>query len=561
MKKFKFIFLLVFAMFIMLPFKVFAESPECDSVRIELQDIKLGDKGQETTYAIGGIHFVTPTIYITWYESSNGSDYTLMDENSTFDYNIYYKAVLDTSYDELNDGFDEGWELCGLSLDIIDEDNTVIDSKSYNSNSNLEYVFEPFWKYDVVLEYLENMEYIGPKQIVEGEKFVGQLVPKKNYRLPNEYEINYMRYIDISVDFVNNQTGAFDEASGYIEIDPWHITGDIYIKAIAVEKDKIEFENNKYSYVKNNIMNGLEFTVPFQEDIDSIMIGEKVISNNDYFYDKTNDRLKIEDTFLDTLEVGTYKLRIENNNRYAETTISVQELEVVDKITIDFREISNEDLFTEDKLSAFQFLGIDKGFLALNEDLGAICDKNQKILLYIDDDGNITLAENLSYNDNIIYTLSAEDLENYRNNYAYLKIPKTIEIIFAEDLVETYKIIFDANGGAFKNDVKTIDIEDIINFDYEAFEKPTREGYKFIGFYTVDGESYYDIMNSEAGIEEDTTFYAKWEENSTTTPSIPEEENPKTFDGIGSSIIMGTISLIGLVGTTIYLKKKNKVNI
>ena len=128
----------------MLPFKVFAESIGCDSVHIQLQDIELGDQGQESTYAIGGIHFVTPTIGITWYESSNGSDYTLMDENSTFDYNIYYKAVLDTSYDELNNGFDKGWELCGLSLDIIDEDNELIDSKSYNSNSNLEYVFQPF---------------------------------------------------------------------------------------------------------------------------------------------------------------------------------------------------------------------------------------------------------------------------------------------------------------------------------------------------------------------------------------------------------------------------------
>ena len=41
--------------------------------------------------------------------------------------------------------------------------------------------------------------------------------------------------------------------------------------------------------------------------------------------------------------------------------------------------------------------------------------------------------------------------------------------------------------------------------------------------------------------------------------TIPEEENPKTFDGISNSILMGTISLIGLVGISIYLKKRNKV--
>ena len=68
-------------------------------------------------------------------------------------------------------------------------------------------------------------------------------------------------------------------------------------------------------------------------------------------------------------------------------------------------------------------------------------------------------------------------------------------------------------------------------------------------------------MNSEAGIEEDTTFYARWEKNPSggVGTSEPEEENPKTFDGIETSIFMGTISLIGLAGATIYLRKKNKV--
>ncbi len=124
---------------------------------------------------------------------------------------------------------------------------------------------------------------------------------------------------------------------------------------------------------------------------------------------------------------------------------------------------------------------------------------------------------------------------------------------------EIYEVVFDANGGIFKNDIKTMNIEDIINFNYDAFEKPTKNGYKFIGFYTKDGKSYLEVMNSETGIEEDTTFYAKWEENSEVTPSIPDEENPKTFDNIGTSIFMGTISLSGLVGATIYLRKKNKV--
>ena len=169
--------------------------------------------------------------------------------------------------------------------------------------------------------------------------------------------------------------------------------------------------------------------------------------------------------------------------------------------------------------------------------------------------------------------------KNLIESEKYTYNSETGEIFISKDLIDgdieidasavkiEYKVIFDANGGTFKNDVSTINIEDIINFDYETFEKPTRDGYKFIGFYTNDSKSYYDVMNSEAGIEEDTTFYAKWEENSAIAPSIPEEknppspsiseeENPKTFDSIGTSIFMGIISFIGLIGATIYLKRK-----
>ena len=49
--------------------------------------------------------------------------------------------------------------------------------------------------------------------------------------------------------------------------------------------------------------------------------------------------------------------------------------------------------------------------------------------------------------------------------------------------------------------------------------------------------------------------------NGIPAPSQPEEENPKTFDSITNSILMGTISLIGLVGATIYLKRSNKVRV
>lgn len=591
-KKILFLSILLIMTFLFIPNIVNAEM-NADSISIELNDIKLGGTGQESTYAIGGIHFSSPTINITWYKSLNGIDFESMGEDSTFDYNIYYKAVLDTTYDELNGGMDEGWEISGISINIRDENDKIIHSKNFSGTDKLEYVFEPFWKYDVVLDYLENMEYIGPKQIVEGEEFVGQLVPKKNYRLPNEDEIKYMKFIGIRVAPDIDRTGAFDKESGYIKLDSWFVTGDIYIKAIAVEKEKIEFKNNKYSYVKNNIKNELDFIVPFQEDIDTISIGEQVLSNSDYYYDKTNNCLGIYDDFLDKLEVGTYILRIENNNRYAETTVSVQELEAVEEITIDFREISNVEIITEDQQSAFQFLGIDKGKLSVNMSLNALCDKNQKILLYVDEENNITLAENLSNLDNIVYTLTEEDIETYKKEYAVLQVPKKIVIIFAE---ESYKVTFDANGGKFKDNDKIV-IEDIINFDYINFDIPTRENYKFIGFFTEKkgGKSFEEIMSSEEGINSDIIFYAQWEEITTGEEAEREEQednidtgntntdntnqdntntggdndsindnnvdkgnNPQTSDNIMLYIAILSISVLGIiVATNVRRKKQN----
>lgn len=151
---------------------------------------------------------------------------------------------------------------------------------------------------------------------------------------------------------------------------------------------------------------------------------------------------------------------------------------------------------------------------------------------------------------------------------------ETGEIFISKDLIDgdiviesiaeklDYKVIFDANGGIFKDNKNTIEIEDIINFNYNEFEKPTRDGYNFIGFYTekTGGKSFDEVMNSEAGIEEDTIFYARWEENSDggagTTES--DEENPNTLDSIRYSIIMIILSIIGFIIATIYLNKNKE---
>lgn len=540
MKNSKLIMLLIFACFFLIPFKVSANSNGCNGVEIVLEDIVFGGTGQKTTFAEGGIHFVTPTINITWYESSNGVDYTLMEENATFDdYNVYYKAVLDTSYDELNGGFDEGWELCGLSIKIVDENHNTVGSKSYNSSSNLEYVFDPFWKYNVYLQ-LTDYAYTGPSEVLEGDGLIAQLVPKKNYRLPFDYEAYTVKII-----IGSKEVGGFDNETGNIEILPRDLNGDIFIYANALEMEKVDFESKDYIYTKYNVNSSLNLDVAIG-NVDKLYINDKEITGN-YYYDTSDSVLMIDENLLDTFDVGTYSLRIENKEKYAESTFEVRELESVDKITIDFRKISNSSLLTADQLAAFQFLGIDKAYLTFDVSLVIIGDINQKILLYVDADNNITLADNLSSKDNIIYTLTDEEMELYKEDYAETQIPKKIVMIFSD----YFEVALDANGGKFIDSDKYI-VNDIANFDYVNFKKPTRDGYRFIGFFTkkTGGKSFEEVMNSEAGIESDMIFYARWEK---------VEANPKTFDGIGTSIFMGTISLIGLIGATIYLKKKNKV--
>ena len=173
--------------------------------------------------------------------------------------------------------------------------------------------------------------------------------------------------------------------------------------------------------------------------------------------------------------------------------------------------------------------------------------------------------------------------ENLIESEKYTYNSETGEILISKDLIDgdividaiaekiEYKVIFDANGGTFENG-NVLTIEKWENDLEDSLEEPSRDGYAFTGYFTEKvGGTKFELILAESGIDSDMTFYAQWkettsnvpgeteDENSGVIPSGPEEENPKTFDGIGTSIFMGTISLIGLVGATIYLKRKSKV--
>ncbi len=114
----------------------------------------------------------------------------------------------------------------------------------------------------------------------------------------------------------------------------------------------------------------------------------------------------------------------------------------------------------------------------------------------------------------------------------------------------TVNVVFDANGGNYGDD----SIYKIDNWNVNTLAeliKPTREGYTFKGYYTEKtGGTKFEMILNESGVDGDMTFYAQWD---------IDEENPETLDSIDGSILSGTLSLIGLIVTIIYLKNRNKV--
>lgn len=78
---------------------------------------------------------------------------------------------------------------------------------------------------------------------------------------------------------------------------------------------------------------------------------------------------------------------------------------------------------------------------------------------------------------------------------------------------ERYQVNFDANGGEFKDGANILTIEKWENEYEKDLEKPTKDGYKFIGYFTEkSGGTSFEKYLAEAGVDNDLTFYAQWEE-------------------------------------------------
>ena len=123
---------------------------------------------------------------------------------------------------------------------------------------------------------------------------------------------------------------------------------------------------------------------------------------------------------------------------------------------------------------------------------------------------------------------------------------------YKENVSSKVKVTFDANGGKFDKD-STYVINNWVAEMYDDLKAPTREGYKFKGYYTEKtGGTKFEMILNEAGIDNNSTFYAQWEKVS----SIPQV--PQTFDGISKYIIISLVTLISMFTISVYLKKESK---
>lgn len=170
--------------------------------------------------------------------------------------------------------------------------------------------------------------------------------------------------------------------------------------------------------------------------------------------------------------------------------------------------------------------------------------------------------------------------------------------IDAAGLQINYKVVFDANGGKFKSEESTLTIQEWEIGDEENLEKPSREGYEFLGYFTEKSEgTSLEKYIAEAGIDGDLTFYAQWKEieiddtnngtteklpsynnntnngntiidnnvnnnidnektNNITNTNKPTVSNPETGDKILVFIGLLVISCIGIIATIVVNKKK-----
>jgi len=155
----------------------------------------------------------------------------------------------------------------------------------------------------------------------------------------------------------------------------------------------------------------------------------------------------------------------------------------------------------------------------------------------------------------------------------------TTSILPLDTTIQANELI---SGSEYKRIVKILNLTDSLTFDLKLYSNSLNKyitkledgtfevkipipkdfkGKDLVVYYVdADGKKEeYKVEIKDGYAVFKTTHFSIYTLGYKENPDSVLVENPKTFDNIGGSITMGMLSLIGLVGTTMYLKRKNKV--
>jgi len=303
-----------------------------------------------------------------------------------------------------------------------------------------------------------------------------------------------------------------------------------------------------------------------EANIDDYVKETVIIDNVSEFDKKANMSMSLEE-IIDVSNESNAKIDVLtlNNEVYIYTYYEEDGLQVTNLYSADGTKIE-----TDFAIGEFRVIGnylVGAGFKDMNSNSGSLIYYNYNFeniyeVNNIDFDTVEELVYFTNYENSTIILLEKEiENENYSDwVYSYIVINEYELLQGEEQKYANDNLIFKTNGdfSLFNNvEINGIELE---TSNYVVEKGSTIVTLKNDYLKTLSNGTYNLKINYTDGGYVETTFKVeKTGETQSGNGSSQLEENPKTFDDIGSSIFMGTISLIALIGATIYLRSKNKV--